>query len=96
MLAAVWTMAALHTGLSMRRSGRRWWVWLLISLVLTVIPAVVMSYVDYFRQRRGEREGGISECRHCGELMVPRNLRRVAGQTICAACGMVIEQDVIA
>lgn len=93
--AAAWTAAALHCGLSMRRRGRRWWVWFIISMLCTVIPATIVSYVDYFRELRRSRQGGseVERCRHCGELLSGTNLRHVAGQTICAACGMVVGED---
>ena len=32
----LWVGLALHTSLSMRRHGRRWWVWFLVSVFLTV------------------------------------------------------------
>ena len=97
--AVAWTASALHCGLSMRRHGRRWWVWFLISLLGSMIPAVIVSHVDYFRELRRRRHGpaaGAERCRHCGQPLTGTNVRHVAGQTICAACGMVVGDDLIA
>ena len=96
LLAALWVALALHTALAMRRNGRRWWVWFIVSVLLTVIPAAVVSYVDYFAQlrRRRERaaEGGENRrCPHCAAELTERDVRRVGGKLICARCGMVIE-----
>ena len=54
-LAVVWVVVALHAALAMRRFRRRWWVWFALSVFLTVIPAVVCSYVEYFRELRRRR-----------------------------------------
>ena len=54
-LAVVWVVVALHAALAMRRFRRRWWVWFVLSVFLTVIPAVVCSYVEYFRELRRRR-----------------------------------------
>jgi len=52
MLVVLWLGVALHTALTMRRYGRRWWVWFIVSTFLTVVPAVVVSYVEHFRALR--------------------------------------------
>ncbi len=52
LIGAMWVLMALHTGLSMRRLGRRWWVWFAICLFCTAIPAAVVSYLDHLRQLR--------------------------------------------
>jgi len=95
LLGAMWVALALHTALGMRRNGRRWWVWFIVSVLLTVIPAAVVSYMDYFAQLRRQRDraaGGESRrCPHCAAELTDRDVRRVGGKLICARCGMVIE-----
>jgi len=111
-LAVVWTGAALHTALIMRRHGRRWWVWFAVSLFLTTIPAAVCSYVDYFRELRRQRQAGGGapdrepprRCRHCGAVLpdeqdapgAPSREPRPAGQATCPNCGMAIADEDIA
>lgn len=95
----LWVAIALHTALAMRRYGRRWWVWLPISIVFSAIPALIVSLVDYLRHVRRQRDelaGGPPRCRHCGELLTSRNLRQVGGHSICAGCGMVVETEDLA
>jgi hypothetical protein len=93
-LAAAWVAAALHASLSMRRYGRRWWVWFLISLFFTVIPAAVVSYVDYFRQRRRRADGAApARCPHCGADLDETEARRVGGSRICGRCGMTLSDE---
>ncbi len=98
MLAAAWIAAAIHTSLTMRRYGRRFWVWLAICVLLSVIPAVVVSYVEYFRRLREHRSGLASaprRCPHCGSLLSGAT-RQVGGEEICDNCGMVVGEDRIA
>jgi hypothetical protein len=61
LVAVLWVVVALRTGLSMRGSGRRWWVWFLVSLVFTAIPAAVVAWADYLRQRRAFCQAGQDE-----------------------------------
>ncbi len=111
LLAAAYVLVALHAGLSMRRYGRRWWLWFVLSVLLTVIPAVVCSYVEYFRQVRRQREalhppaGGVGRCRHCGAVLTGEPGRSAAatvptggapGQPKCPRCGMPAEEDNVA
>jgi len=74
-LAAMWVGAALHTSLAMRRYGRRWWLWFVLSLLLTVVPAAVVAHVDFFRELRRQQRlaatggDGVRRCRHCGAVL---------------------------
>ena len=86
-----WVALALHAGLGVRRYGRRWWVWFLVSLFLTVLPAAIVTYVDHYRLLRRAndrmaraRRGGL--CPSCGVRLTPRDVRRVDGQNICPNC----------
>jgi len=100
LLAAVWVAAAVHTGVAMRRYGRRWWVWMLISLAFSPLPAAVVAYFDFFRRLRASRraaaratdEGrpGHLRCPHCGAVILPAEITRVAGRDACPRCRMVI------
>jgi hypothetical protein len=54
-LALIWVAMAFHTGLSMRRLGRRWWVWAVITLLASPVPAAIISFVDYRRALRRRR-----------------------------------------
>ena len=97
-LAAGWVFAALHTAASMRRYGRRFWVWLVICLLCSIIPAAVVSYIDHFRQmRREHREIAAPprRCPHCGALITGPG-REVGGERICDDCGMVVGADDVA
>lgn len=95
LLAAAWVGAALHAGLSMRRHGRRWWVWFLICVFLTVIPATVVSYLDYRRQLQRQHQAGGAwlRCPHCGNVVPRRELRRAGGSAVCPRCDMAIHNE---
>ena len=96
-VAAAWIGAAVHTGLAMRRYGRRWWAWVLISLCFSVLPAAIVSYVDYFRQLRRHRQAGgarrVTRCPHCGAVLACEQVRRVGGHDVCPRCGMVMGEE---
>ena len=98
LLAVVWVAIALHAGLSMRRSGRRWWVWFLIAVFASVLPAAVVSYVDYFRglrerRRRPGRAEPAGRCPHCGAPLTGDQVRHVGASGVCGHCGMVLDED---
>ncbi len=96
LVGAVWVAAAAHTGWSMRRYQRRWWVWFLICLCASPIPAAIVSYVDYFRQLRRSRAGGGAagtRCPHCRGRLSAEDARRVGGKRVCPHCNMVLEED---
>ena len=95
---AAWVGIALHAGLNVRRYGRRWWVWFLVSLFFTVLPATIVAYLDYFRQLRranaraaGARRGG--PCPNCGTRLTPRDVRRVDGRDVCPNCRNPLPDD---
>jgi len=67
MLIVLWLGIALHTGLTMRRYGRRWWVWFILSAFLTVIPAVVVSYLEHFRALRRYHDQIAARARRHGD-----------------------------
>ncbi|HET6427862.1 MAG TPA: hypothetical protein VFJ30_05605 [Phycisphaerae bacterium] len=101
-LLAGWVAMALHTALAMRRRGRRWWLWLLISVAFSVIPAAIVSYVDYFRQlRRADRTGAAGDrwlqCPHCGAVLRRSDLPGAeAGAGHCPRCNGIIDESRLA
>lgn len=101
-LAFLWVAAGFNAGWSLRRSGRRWWLWFIISVLFSVIPAAVVAYVDYFRQLARYRAQkrlvamGAPRCPHCGRPMSPRDLRRAGGQAVCPHCGMTFDDTTVA
>jgi hypothetical protein len=96
---AVWTMIALHSGVSMRRYGRRWWVWFLIAFFFTALPALAVSLVEFIRSltkgRQVPPQEQFDRCRHCGGPL-PDYLPTRAGQPICPKCGMAVQTDRLA
>ena len=104
LIALLWVAVALRTGLSMRGSGRRWWVWFVVSLLFTAIPAAVVAWADYLRQRRTCRQavqGGSDEegdaqarrCEHCHLLLEGMELPRVAGRDMCPRCSLPLSPE---
>ncbi len=91
-LAAVfWCGAALNRGLAMRRYRRRWWVWFLVSVFCTVIPAVILSYREEARLVRGAHDQRArartdGPCPHCGARLTRRDIRRIEGRQTCPRC----------
>ena len=93
-LALVWVGVAAHTGWWMRRYNRRWWVWFLISLCATPVPAAIVSCWEYFRQLRRRRQGPPpARCPHCGSELTGGDVRRVGGHSICPDCNMVLDDQ---
>jgi len=101
-LLAGWVLMALHTSLAMRRYGRRWWVWFLISVFCSVIPAAIVSYIEYFRRlRQADREGlarrGRVQCPHCGAILDGSDLPGAeAGAGHCPRCNGIIDHSRLA
>jgi len=96
LLAVLWVALALHAAIGLRRYGRRWWVWFIISVFLTVIPATIVSYIEYFRRRQRELSAaGVKHvrCRHCGAVLAERDLVRAGGNAVCPNCQMVIGDE---
>jgi len=90
-----WAAMALRAALNVRRTGRRWWVWLLVSLPLAGLPATIVAFADEYRRHRrsagrvaGARRGG--PCPNCGARLTPRDVRRVDGQNVCPNCRAVL------
>jgi hypothetical protein len=91
LLGAVWVLLAGHTAVSMARYGRRGWVWFLITLVLTPVPAAVVSCADWFvslrRRQVSQRAGDIEDEAPAGDAG-DRPVRR------CRHCGAVLAGQV--
>lgn len=97
-LALLWVGIALHAGLSMRRYGRRWWVWFVVSVFFTLIPAAIVSCVEYSRELRRHREDQAAgarylQCPHCRAVLSRRDLRHAGGNALCPNCNMVIADE---
>ncbi|MBI5723064.1 MAG: hypothetical protein HZA50_03820 [Planctomycetes bacterium] len=54
-LAAIYVWTCFRIGLTASQYGRRLWVWFLISLCFTAIPAAIFLWIDYFRLRRRQQ-----------------------------------------
>lgn len=97
-VGAIYLALAAHTAWSMRRAGRRFWLWLIMSVLATPVPATIVSFYDYFRylakrQSPGKtRPGGPGRCPHCGGLL-EGNTRSVAGRKICNNCNLAVDED---
>jgi len=85
--ALMWVALALHTSLTMRRYGRRWWVWFIVSVFLTVLPAAVVSYVEYFRRTR--QTPLRPRCDRCGAALAGSATDR-DGEDVCPHCGATV------
>jgi hypothetical protein len=98
-LAGVYLALAAHTAWSMRRAGRRFWLWLAISVLATPAPATIVAFYDYFRSLAAQHRAGSTHrpgpgrCLHCGGLL-EGNTRRVAGREICNNCNLAVDEDV--
>lgn len=96
-VAISWLLMAAHTAWSMSRHGRRFWVWFIVSVLFSVVPATVVAFYDYFRslRRRGNDQSAepTVRCRHCGAVFPEDQLRRKAGQPVCPRCGMKIDDE---
>ena len=91
LIALLWVAVALRTGVSMRASGRRWWVWFVVSLLFTAIPAAVVAWADYLRQRRLFREAVHDAMDEDGEAPdAPDSLGDVPARR-CEHCHLLLE-----
>ncbi len=96
-IGVAWVGAALHTAVAMRRYGRRAWVWFVISLFCTFVPAAIVSYVDYFRLvRKANADRGRArrarQCPHCGAQLTARDLRRAGDSYVCPNCRRPVDE----
>lgn len=55
-LAAVYIWTCFRIGMTASQYGRRLWVWFMISLFFTAIPAAIFLWFDYFRLKRQQQE----------------------------------------
>ncbi|MGB2821263.1 MAG: hypothetical protein WBF17_09805 [Phycisphaerae bacterium] len=94
-----------RTAFRMARTGRSFWLWLIISVFLTSIPGTFVLMRDQLRgmpQRRRRPpasrppEGGPLRCSHCGKLTRPDDLDRSGGVTTCPHCGMTVNETELA
>ena len=105
-MVAFYLVLCSRTALAMRRSGRSFWLWLVISFFTTSILATMVLFRD---QRRGycpasladrdeekpDRSSGAGDetitCGKCGRKMRPDELRRISGKPKCPHCGRKID-----
>jgi hypothetical protein len=97
-LGLLWVGIALHASLSLRRYGRRWWVWFILSVFFTLLPAAVVSCVEYSRALRRQRQedaarAGYLRCPHCRAVLNRQDLPRAGGNALCPHCNMVIADE---
>lgn len=91
----LWGLAAVHYAIAMRRLGRRWWAWFIISMLCSIVPAAIVSILDYRRIARQRREllASVRRCPHCGSVLThPDKPRRLAGRCVCDHCNMVLPE----
>jgi len=101
-LAAFYLVLCTRTALAMRRSGRSFWIWLVITIFTTSVVATMVMMRD---QRRGycpanlrDEDEAVSSgdcddgdetvtCAKCGRTMRRSELRRISGKAKCPYCG---------
>jgi hypothetical protein len=102
-MVAFYIVLCTRTALAMRRSGRSFWLWLVITIFTTSIMATMVLFRD---QRRGYCPASLAEhderqgpdrsagaggetitCGKCGRKMRPDELRRISGKPKCPHCG---------
>ena len=91
LIALLWVAVALRTGLSMRAGGRRWRVWFLVSLLFTAIPAAVVAWADYLRQRRSCRQAVQDESDEEGDAQDGQAQAGDAQARRCEHCHLLLE-----
>jgi DNA-directed RNA polymerase subunit RPC12/RpoP len=106
-MVAFYLVFCVRTALSMRRSGRSFWLWLVITIFTTSILATIVLFRD---QRRGYNPASLADrderqgpdrsaaagdetitCDKCGRTMRPAELRRISGKPKCPHCGRKID-----
>lgn len=94
-----------RTAFRMARSGRSFWLWLVISVFLTSIPGTFVLMRDQVRgaprRRRprpasGPPEGGQVRCTRCGKPMRPADVDRSGGVAVCPHCGLPVDETELA
>jgi hypothetical protein len=106
-MVALYLVLCIRTALTMRRSGRSFWLWLVISIFTTSVVATMVLFRD---QRRGYCPANMADrdeeepdraaagdktitCDKCGREMRPDELRRVCGKPKCPHCGRKIDRQ---
>jgi len=100
LLIVCYLAVCLRTALRMARTGRSLWLWLLITVFLTSIPATVVLMREQFRAVGRGRRGPADEprherpfrCRHCRKLVRPADVDHSSGVAACPHCGLALDE----
>jgi len=83
----------------MARTGRNFWLWLVISVFLTSIPATIVLMYDQMRRlspRRVARGGAAPiRCTHCGGVIEPAEADEPDGVALCPHCHLPIDEATV-
>jgi hypothetical protein len=105
LLIACYLAICARTAFRMAKSGRSFWLWLVLSVFLTSIPGTFILMRDQIRnlppRRRGPRggeraEAGQVRCSRCGRLFGPEDVDRSGGAAVCPHCGLPVDETELA
>ena len=105
LLVACYLAICARTAFRLARTGRNFWLWLVISVFLTSIPGTFVLMRDQVRgaprRRRprragGRPEGGQVRCGRCGKPMRPADVDRSGGVAVCPHCGLPVDETELA
>jgi len=105
LLIACYVAICARTAFRMAKSGRSFWLWLVLSVFLTSIPGTFVLMRDQIRslppRRRGPRGGEGAEarqvrCSRCGGLFRPEDVDRSGGAAVCPHCGLPADETKLA
>ena len=98
LLLACYLAICTRTAFRMARTGRNFWFWLVVSVLLTSIPATFVLMRDRIRDvspARRRRQGSAAapgRCVHCGRWIGPAGPDDADGLAVCPHCHLPIDE----
>jgi len=93
LLALLYIISCYRTARSMAGGGRSFWRWFLITIVVTAIPAMIITSRDRMKALKPQSRANLKQCPHCGQLIDPNDADNTLYEGFCPGCRLRYEED---